>query len=174
MSASKISTLAMSLRRLYKKGSPVITKEKIDAYYTEAKGLLATLKEDNKPFLEALIGKTYNFKDKYNDVTGSFSFVGSNIGGNIERSINGGLDDKPILTLPDNDDSGNNQTIDGGNSAEIANTLAKQTKLASKEAVITLPAQEREDVIIEDERELGRACIVSDNAKTNNPCVAAF
>lgn len=150
------------------------TKEKIDAYYTEAKGLLATLKEDNKPFLEALIGKTYNFKDKYNDVTGSFSFVGSNIGGNIESSINGGLGDKPILTLPDNDDSGNNQTIDGGNSAEIANTLAKQTKLASKEAVITLPAQEKEDVITEDERELGRACIVSDNAKTNNPCVAAF
>ena len=150
------------------------TKEKIDAYYTEAKGLLATLKEDNKPFLEALIGKTYNFKDKYNDVTGSFSFVGSNIGGNIKSSINGGLDDKPILTLPDNDDSGNNQTIDGGNSAEIANTLAKQTKLASKEAVITLPAQEKEDVITEDERELGRACIVSDNAKTNSPCVAAF
>lgn len=37
MSTSKISTLAMSLRRLYKKGSPVITKEKIDSMFEKGK-----------------------------------------------------------------------------------------------------------------------------------------
>ncbi len=158
------------------------TKEKIDAYYEEAKGLLETLHGDNKSFLVKLFEEKYNFKDRYNDasLTGSFSFVGSNVDGNlgyegsligkeIEDSVLGG---KPILSLPGNENSGDDQTINRGEGAEIAKTLAKQADLASGESVIVLPAEETQSVIDEGERELGRVCIVSDNAKTSNPCIA--
>ena len=42
----------------------------------------------------------------------------------------------------------------------------------SKEAILILPAQEKQEAIVEDGKERGRLCIVSDNAKTNNPCMA--
>lgn len=50
--------------------------------------------------------------------------------------------------------------------------LSKQTELSSKEPILVLPAEETQNVIDEGERELGRVCIVSDNAKTSNPCIA--
>ncbi len=50
--------------------------------------------------------------------------------------------------------------------------LFKQTELSSKEPILVLPAEETQNVIDEGERELGRVCIVSDNAKTSNPCIA--
>lgn len=50
--------------------------------------------------------------------------------------------------------------------------LSKQTELSSKEPILVLPAEETQSVIDEGERELGRVCIVSDNAKTSNPCIA--
>ncbi len=50
--------------------------------------------------------------------------------------------------------------------------LSKQTELSSKEPILVLPAEETQNVIDESERELGRVCIVSDNAKTSNPCIA--
>ncbi|XAK02986.1 filamentous hemagglutinin N-terminal domain-containing protein [Campylobacter coli] len=159
------------------------TQEKIDAYYKEAKGLLETLHGDNKSFLVKLFEEKYNFSEIYKDnslTTGSFSFVGSNVDGNldykgsligkeIEDSVLGG---KPILSLPGNENSGDDQTINRGEGAEIAKTLAKQADLASGESVIVLPAEETQSVIDEGERELGRVCIVSDNAKTSNPCIA--
>ena len=40
------------------------------------------------------------------------------------------------------------------------------------EDVLILPAQEKQEAIVEDGKERGRLCIVSDNAKTNNPCMA--
>ncbi|HEG5395332.1 TPA: filamentous hemagglutinin N-terminal domain-containing protein [Campylobacter coli] len=158
------------------------TQEKIDAYYAEAESLLETLHGDNKSFLVKLFEKKYNFKDRYNDdsLTGSFSFVGSNVDGNLDYkgSLIGkevedsALGDKPILSLPGNENSGDDQTINRGEGAEIAKTLAKQADLASGESVIVLPAEETQNVIDEGERELGRVCIVSDNAKTSNPCIA--
>ncbi len=158
------------------------TQEKIDAYYAEAESLLETLHGDNKSFLVKLFEKKYNFKDRYNDdsLTGSFSFVGSNVDGNLDYkgSLIGkevedsALGDKPILSLPGNENSGDDQTINRGEGAEIAKTLAKQADLASGESIIVLPAEETQNVIDESERELGRVCIVSDNAKTSNPCIA--
>ncbi|MCL9820128.1 hypothetical protein, partial [Helicobacter colisuis] len=72
--------------------------------------------------------------------------------------------------LPNSGDGANKVDVDNN----LPTNLSRESLLSSKNSVITLPAQEKEDVIIKDERELGRACIVSDNAKTNNPCVAAF
>ncbi len=159
------------------------TQEKIDAYYAEAKDLLETLHGDNKPFLVKLFEEKYNFSEIYKDnslTTGSFSFVGSNVDGSLDYkgSLIGkevedsALGDKPILSLPGNENSGDDQTINRGEGAEIAKTLAKQADLASGESVIVLPAEETQSVIDEGERELGRVCIVSDNAKTSNPCIA--
>ena len=50
--------------------------------------------------------------------------------------------------------------------------MQKIADLASKEAILILPAQEKQEAIVEDGKERGRLCIVSDNAKTNNPCMA--
>lgn len=54
----------------------------------------------------------------------------------------------------------------------IVNTFSKQVKLTSTESILILPAEETQSHIKEDERERGRVCITSDNAKTNNPCIA--
>ncbi|EAI0652920.1 filamentous hemagglutinin N-terminal domain-containing protein [Campylobacter coli] len=50
--------------------------------------------------------------------------------------------------------------------------LSKQTELSSKEPVFVLPVEETQNAIDEAKIELGRVCIVSDNAKTSNPCIA--
>lgn len=44
--------------------------------------------------------------------------------------------------------------------------------ITSTESILILPAEETQSHIKEDERERGRVCITSDNAKTNNPCIA--
>ncbi|HEB7545407.1 TPA: filamentous hemagglutinin N-terminal domain-containing protein, partial [Campylobacter coli] len=144
------------------------TQEKIDAYYAEAQGLLDTLKNKNKPFLDDLITKKYAFNDKYTDIQGSFTIAGSSIDANAIKD----LTDKPILSLPENENSGDDQTTNRTDSSDIIKTLAKQADLASDKSVIVLPAEETQNLIEEDERERGRVCIVSDNAKTNNPCIA--
>lgn len=144
------------------------TQEKIDAYYAEAQGLLDILKNKNKPFLDDLITKEYSFEDKYTDIQGTFAIAGSSIDANaIENWA-----DKPILSLPENENSGDSQTTNNTDSTDIVNTFSKQVKLTSTESILILPAEETQSHIKEDERERGRVCITSDNAKTNNPCIA--
>ncbi|ECL1887288.1 hypothetical protein FR618_01800 [Campylobacter coli] len=147
------------------------TQEKIDAYYAEAQGLLDILKNKNKPFLDDLITKEYSFEDKYTDIQGTFAIAGSSIDANAIEN----LADKPILSLPENENSGDSQTTnntDSTDSTDIVNTFSKQVKLTSTESILILPAEETQSHIKEDERERGRVCITSDNAKTNNPCIA--
>lgn len=79
---------------------------------------------------------------------------------------------KPILSLPENENSGDSQTTNNTDSTDIVNTFSKQVKLTSTESILILPAEETQSHIKEDERERGRVCITSDNAKTNNPCIA--
>lgn len=144
------------------------TQEKIDAYYAEAQGLLDILKNKNKPFLDDLITKVYSFEDKYTDIQGTFAIAGSSIDANAIEN----LADKPILSLPENENSGDSQTTNNTDSTDIVNTFSKQVKLTSTESILILPAEETQSHIKEDERERGRVCITSDNAKTNNPCIA--
>lgn len=144
------------------------TQEKIDAYYAEAQGLLDILKNKNKPFLDDLITKEYSFEDKYTDIQGTFAIAGSSIDANAIEN----LADKPILSLPENENSGDSQTTNNIDSTDIVNTFSKQVKLTSTESILILPAEETQSHIKEDERERGRVCITSDNAKTNNPCIA--
>ncbi|EHT9081003.1 hypothetical protein QBC08_000014 [Campylobacter coli] len=144
------------------------TQEKIDAYYAEVQGLLDILKNKNKPFLDDLITKEYSFEDKYTDIQGTFAIAGSSIDANAIEN----LADKPILSLPENENSGDSQTTNNTDSTDIVNTFSKQVKLTSTESILILPAEETQSHIKEDERERGRVCITSDNAKTNNPCIA--
>ncbi len=144
------------------------TQEKIDAYYAEAQGLLDILKNKNKPFLDDLITKEYSFEDKYTDIQGTFAIAGSSIDANAIEN----LADKPILSLPENENSGDSQTTNNTDSTDIVNTFSKQVKLTSTESILILTAEETQSHIKEDERERGRVCITSDNAKTNNPCIA--
>ncbi|EAL3220430.1 hypothetical protein A8N02_07160 [Campylobacter coli] len=144
------------------------TQEKIDAYYAEAQGLLDILKNKNKPFLDDLITKEYSFEDKYTDIQGTFAIAGSSIDANAIEN----LADKPILSLLENENSGDSQTTNNTDSTDIVNTFSKQVKLTSTESILILPAEETQSHIKEDERERGRVCITSDNAKTNNPCIA--
>ncbi|WP_235630635.1 filamentous hemagglutinin N-terminal domain-containing protein [Campylobacter coli] len=144
------------------------TQEKIDAYYAEAQGLLDILKNKNKPFLDDLITKEYSFEDKYTDIQGTFAIAGSSIDANAIEN----LADKPILSLPENENSGDSQTTNNTDSTDIVNPFSKQVKLTSTESILILPAEETQSHIKEDERERGRVCITSDNAKTNNPCIA--
>ncbi|HEE9149098.1 TPA: hypothetical protein R2J90_001528 [Campylobacter coli] len=144
------------------------TQEKIDAYYAEAQGLLDILKNKNKPFLDDLITKEYSFEDKYTDIQGTFAIAGSSIDANAIEN----LADKPILSFPENENSGDSQTTNNTDSTDIVNTFSKQVKLTSTESILILPAEETQSHIKEDERERGRVCITSDNAKTNNPCIA--
>ncbi|WP_442564435.1 filamentous hemagglutinin N-terminal domain-containing protein [Helicobacter pullorum] len=61
---------------------------------------------------------------------------------------------------------------DNNNRFTPRSEVQKIADLASKEAILILPAQEKQEAIVEDGKERGRLCIVSDNAKTNNPCMA--
>lgn len=90
------------------------TQEKIDAYYAEAQGLLDILKNKNKPFLDDLITKEYSFEDKYTDIQGTFAIAGSSIDANAIEN----LADKPILSLPENENSGDSQTTNNTDSTD--------------------------------------------------------
>ena len=74
-----------------------------------------------------------------------------------------------------NGDNGDN----GDNSYEGDDTVnnnsgydARLAYLNYKREVLELPAEEETSIEINEGREKGRLCIVSDNAKTNNPCMA--
>ncbi|OCR12265.1 hypothetical protein BA919_08925 [Helicobacter pullorum] len=140
----------------------------INESYIQALGVLETLKGEDKAYLTRLY-KEYSIKEDsgFDDIRGTFSFSGNDILSKINSII---LEDKPALTPPTKEEVGDDPTKE--NNPNIPNNLQKIADLASKEAILILPAQEKQEAIVEDGRERGRLCIVSDNAKTNNPCMA--
>nr|WP_257006784.1 hypothetical protein [Helicobacter pullorum] len=83
---------------------------------------------------------------------------GNNGGDNGNNGDNGDNEDNSY----EGDDTVNNN---GGYDARLA-------YLNYKREVLELPAEEETSIEINEGREKGRLCIVSDNAKTNNPCMA--
>ncbi|OCR03253.1 hypothetical protein BA920_08330, partial [Helicobacter pullorum] len=140
----------------------------INESYIQALGVLETLKGEDRDYLTRLY-KEYSIKEDsgFDDIRGTFSFSGNDILSKINSII---LEDKPALTPPTKEEVGDDPTKE--NNPNIPNNLQKIADLASKEAILILPAQEKQEAIVEDGRERGRLCIVSDNAKTNNPCMA--
>ncbi|WP_104745776.1 filamentous hemagglutinin N-terminal domain-containing protein [Helicobacter pullorum] len=140
----------------------------INESYIQALGVLETLKGEDRDYLTHLY-KEYSIKEDsgFDDIRGTFSFSGNDILSKIDSII---LEDKPALTPPTKEEVGDDPTKE--NNPNIPNNLQKIADLASKEAILILPAQEKQEAIVEDGKERGRLCIVSDNAKTNNPCMA--
>ena len=140
----------------------------INESYIQALGVLETLKGEDRDYLIRLY-KEYSIKEDsgFDDIRGTFSFSGNDILSKIDSII---LEDKPALTPPTKEEVGDDPTKE--NNPNIPNNLQKIADLASKEAILILPAQEKQEAIVEDGKERGRLCIVSDNAKTNNPCMA--
>ena len=143
----------------------------IDESYAKAQSLLNTLESEDKVYLTNLL-REYSIKENsgFDDITGTFTFNGENLQANLDKTILAGLSDKPNLTPPTKEEVGDDPTKE--NNPNIPNNLQKIADLASKEAILILPAQEKQEAIVEDGKERGRLCIVSDNAKTNNPCMA--
>ena len=143
----------------------------IDESYAKAQSLLNTLESEDKVYLTNLL-REYSIKEDsgFDDITGTFTFNGENLQANLDKTILAGLSDKPNLTPPTKEEVGDDPTKE--NNPNIPNNLQKIADLASKEAILILPAQEKQEAIVEDGKERGRLCIVSDNAKTNNPCMA--
>ena len=140
----------------------------IDESYAKAQSLLNTLESEDEVYLTNLLGE-YSIKENsgFDDIRGIFSFSGNDILSKIDSII---LEDKPALTPPTKEEVGDDPTKE--NNPDVPNNLQKIADLASKEAILILPAQEKQEAIVEDGKERGRLCIVSDNAKTNNPCMA--
>ena len=140
----------------------------INESYIQALGVLETLKGEDRDYLTHLY-EEYSIKEDsgFDDIRGTFSFSGNDILSKIDSII---LEDKPALTPPTKEEVGDDPTKE--NNPNIPNNLQKIADLASKEAILILPAQEKQEAIVEDGKERGRLCIVSDNAKTNNPCMA--
>ena len=143
----------------------------IDESYAKAQSLLNTLESEDEVYLTNLLGE-YSIKENsdFDDITGTFTFNGENLQANLNKTILAGLSDKPNLTPPTKEEVGDDPTKE--NNPDVPNNLQKIADLASKEAILILPAQEKQEAIVEDGKERGRLCIVSDNAKTNNPCMA--
>ena len=143
----------------------------IDESYAKAQSLLNTLESEDKVYLTNLL-REHSIKENsgFDDITGIFTFNGENLQANLDKTILAGLSDKPNLTPPTKEEVGDDPTKE--NNPNIPNNLQKIADLASKEAILILPAQEKQEAIVEDGKERGRLCIVSDNAKTNNPCMA--
>ncbi|OCR17775.1 filamentous hemagglutinin N-terminal domain-containing protein, partial [Helicobacter pullorum] len=93
--------------------------------------------------------------------------------------------EQPEIDNPDNGgnngggDNGNNGGDNGDNNYEGDDTVNNESGydprlayLNYKREVLELPAEEETSIEINEGREKGRLCIVSDNAKTNNPCMA--
>ena len=144
----------------------------IDESYAKAQSLLNTLESEDKVYLTNLLRGEYSIKENsgFDDITGTFTFNGENLQANLDKTILAGLSDKPNLTPPTKEEVGDDPTKE--NNPDVPNNLQKIADLASKEAILILPAQEKQEAIVEDGKERGRLCIVSDNAKTNNPCMA--
>ncbi|OCR13385.1 hypothetical protein BA919_08135, partial [Helicobacter pullorum] len=147
-------------KELYQSGGlPSLEQESLKKLLKEQYNELLNLEQTAKINLESLQGL---IKDSFKTDTNYTIFAKESLSP-LNFTIN-------IGSLNNFEDTQGNG--DNNNRFTPPNEVQKIADLASKEAILILPAQEKQEAIVEDGKERGRLCIVSDNAKTNNPCMA--
>ncbi|WP_442564458.1 two-partner secretion domain-containing protein [Helicobacter pullorum] len=147
-------------KELYQSGGlPSLEQESLKKLLKEQYNELLNLEQTAKINLESLQGL---IKDSFKIDTNYAIFAKESLSP-LNFTIN-------IGSLNNFEDTQGNG--DNNNRFTPPNEVQKIADLASKEAILILPAQEKQEAIVEDGKERGRLCIVSDNAKTNNPCMA--
>ena len=147
-------------KELYQSGGlPSLEQESLKKLLEEQYNELLNLEQTAKTNLESLQGL---IKDSFKTDTNYTIFAKESLSP-LNFTIN-------IGSLNNFEDTQGNG--DNNNRFTPPNEVQKIADLASKEAILILPAQEKQEAIVEDGKERGRLCIVSDNAKTNNPCMA--
>ena len=147
-------------KELYQSGGlPSLEQESLKKLLKEQYNELLNLEQTAKTNLESLQGL---IKDSFKTDTNYTIFAKETLSP-LNFTIN-------IGSLNNFEDTQGNG--DNNNRFTPPSEVQKIADLASKEAILILPAQEKQEAIVEDGKERGRLCIVSDNAKTNNPCMA--
>ena len=158
-------------KELYQSGGlPSLEQESLKKLLKEQYNELLNLEQTAKTNLESLQGL---IKDSFKMDTNYTIFAKESLSP-LNFTIN-------IGSLNNFEDTQGNG--DNNNRFTPPSEVQKIADLASKEAILILPAQEKQEAIVEDGKERGKAivedgkergrlCIVSDNAKTNNPCMA--
>ena len=147
-------------KELYQSGGlPPLEQESLKKLLEEQYNELLNLEQTAKINLESLQGL---IKDSFKMDTNYTIFAKESLSP-LNFTIN-------IGSLNNFEDTQGNG--DNNNRFTPPSEVQKIADLASKEAILILPAQEKQEAIVEDGKERGRLCIVSDNAKTNNPCMA--
>ena len=147
-------------KELYQSGGlPPLEQESLKKLLEEQYNELLNLEQTAKINLESLQGL---IKDSFKMDTNYTIFTKESLSP-LNFTIN-------IGSLNNFEDTQGNG--DNNNRFTPPSEVQKIADLASKEAILILPAQEKQEDIVEDGKERGRLCIVSDNAKTNNPCMA--
>ena len=147
-------------KELYQSGGlPPLEQESLKKLLEEQYNELLNLEQTAKINLESLQGL---IKDSFKTDTNYTIFAKESLSP-LNFTIN-------IGSLDNFEDTQGNG--DNNNRFTPPSEVQKIADLASKEAILILPAQEKQEAIVEDGKERGRLCIVSDNAKTNNPCMA--
>ncbi|OCR13571.1 filamentous hemagglutinin N-terminal domain-containing protein [Helicobacter pullorum] len=147
-------------KKLYQSGGlPPLEQESLKKLLEEQYNELLNLEQTAKINLESLQGL---IKDSFKTDTNYTIFAKESLSP-LNFTIN-------IGSLDNFEDTQGNG--DNNNRFTPPSEVQKIADLASKEAILILPAQEKQEAIVEDGKERGRLCIVSDNAKTNNPCMA--
>ena len=152
-------------------------KQKLESYQAKAKEFEESLKVISSDKHQALI-EAFKQENGYysllDDRDKAEKIIKTAINNNGEFNLN-----NPYKIANGINVSFNLNTIEGINDKDGLNpdfTLpSANSSLFVKENiedVLILPAQEKQEAIVEDGKERGRLCIVSDNAKTNNPCMA--
>ncbi|OCR15053.1 hypothetical protein BA916_05675, partial [Helicobacter pullorum] len=152
-------------------------KQKLESYQAKAKEFEESLKVISSDKHQALI-ESFKQENGYygllDDRDMAEKIIKTAINNNGEFNLN-----NPYKIANGINVSFNLNTIEGINDKDGLNpdfTLpSANSSLFVKEDiedVLILPAQEKQEAIVEDGKERGRLCIVSDNAKTNNPCMA--
>ena len=152
-------------------------KQKLETYQAKAKEFEESLKVISSDKHQALI-EAFKQENGYysllDDRDRAEKIIKTAINNNGEFNLN-----NPYKIANGINVSFNLNTIEGINDKDGLNpdfTLpSANSSLFVKEDiedVLILPAQEKQEDIVEDGKERGRLCIVSDNAKTNNPCMA--
>ena len=144
-------------KELYQSGGlPPLEQESLKKLLKEQYNELLNLEQIAKTNLESLQGL---IKDSFKTDTNYTIFAKESLSP-LNFTIN-------IGSLNNFEDTQGNG--DNNNRFTPPSEVQKIADLASK---VILPAQEKQEAIVEDGKERGRLCIVSDNAKTNNPCMA--
>ena len=147
-------------KELYQSGGlPSLEQESLKKLLEEQYNELLNLEQTAKINLESLQGL---IKDSFKIDTNYTIFAKESL-----SPLNFKINIGSLNNFEDTQGNGDNN-----NRFTPPSEVQKIADLASKEAILILPAQEKQEAIVEDGKERGRLCIVSDNAKTNNPCMA--